>query len=67
MDRKLPKKPHTDGDVSDDETDLGAIPSLHHSKIGSRGTSSGQSSGIGEKKDIFLHFEVLRAGQHKVD
>jgi len=68
MNEKLPKLPHGKplDDVSDVQSDLGAPQSLHQSRSGSRGTLSGSSSEFSWKNDVFLHFEVLRAGQHKV-
>jgi hypothetical protein len=65
---KLTKKLHAAsiGDVGDGDSDLGAVPSLRQSNHGSRSTLSGNSSEFSWKDDVFLHFEILRAGQHKV-
>ena len=48
------------------DPELETIPSTPKSKSGSQGSLSGRSSSINEKKDVFIHFEILKASQHKV-
>ena len=49
-----------------EDAELETLPVTPKSKSGSQGSVSGGSSSIGEKRDVFIHFEVLRASQHKV-